>query len=195
MAMYETLVELHKNLEELKSMACPVGMSEDIIKNSEAPKQRVPLDLDKIISPECVVNDLKATNHEDAIHELIQVLARSGRLLDIELCQRDVLAREAVVHTCIAGGIALPHARTNGVSELVTAIGISRDGCDSPAGDGSKTKIFVLSLCPKFAEGPYLQLVAHVAAVLGNEENIQALSASPEVEDIRRVFLRKLKKG
>ncbi|MGI5922476.1 MAG: cation:proton antiporter [Lentisphaeria bacterium] len=195
MAMYETLVELHKNLEELKSMACPVGMSEDIIKNSEAPKQRVPLDLDKIISPECVVNDLKATNHEDAIRELIQVLARSGRLLDIELCQRDVLAREAVVHTCIAGGIALPHARTNGVSELVTAIGISRDGCDSPAGDGSKTKIFVLSLCPKFAEGPYLQLVAHVAAVLGNEENIQALSASPEVEDIRRVFLRKLKKG
>lgn len=195
MAMYETLVELHKNLEELKSMACPVGMNEDIIKGSEAPKKRVALDLDKIISPECVVNDLKATTHEDAIRELIQVLARSGRLLDIELCQRDVLTREAVVHTCIAGGIALPHARTNGVSELVTAIGISRDGCDTPTGDDSKTKIFVLSLCPKFAEEPYLQFVAHVAAVLGNEENIQALSASPEVEDIRRVFLRKLKKG
>jgi Kef-type K+ transport system membrane component KefB/mannitol/fructose-specific phosphotransferase system IIA component (Ntr-type) len=194
-AMYETLVELHANMEELKRMACPVGMSEGIIKEGEAPRQRVPLDLDSIIRPECVVNDLKASTHEGAIRELVQVLARSGRLLDIDLCQRDVLAREAVVHTCIAGGIALPHARTNGVSELVTAIGISREGCDNPSEGGPKTNIFVLSLCPRFAEGPYLQLVAHVAAVLGDEKNIQALNASPEVEDIRRVFLSKLKKG
>ena len=194
-AMYETFVELHKNMEELKRMACPVGMSEGIINGSEAPRKRVPLDLDKIISHDCVVNDLKATTHEAAICELVQVLARSGRLLDIELCQRDVLAREAVVHTCIAGGIALPHARTNGVSELVTAIGISRNGCDTPGDNGPKTRIFVLSLCPKFAEGPYLQFVAHVASVLGNEKNVQALSASPEIEDIRAVFLSKLKKG
>jgi len=182
-------------MEELKQMACPVGMSEGIIKGSDAPKKRVPLDLDNIISPECVVNDLKATTHEAAICELVQALARSGRLLDIDLCQRDVLAREAVVHTCIAGGIALPHARTNGVSELATAIGISRKGCDNPTDSGPKTKIFVLSLCPKFAEGPYLQFVAHIASVLGDEKNIQALSTSPEIEDIRKVFLSKLKKG
>jgi hypothetical protein len=37
--------------------------------------------------------------------------------------------------------------------------------------------------------------VAHVASVLGNEKNVQALSASPEIEDIRAVFLSKLKKG
>ncbi len=188
-AMYETFVELHKNLSELKQMASPVGMEEAILNGSARKTSQELLNLARIISQNCITTSLKATNTEDAIRELIGLLEHNGRLLNAETCLRDVLAREAVVSTCIGDGIALPHTRTSGVQELVAAIGISPEGCLQSDGSGEKIKIFVLSLCPKFAEEPYLQFVAHVAAVLSDENNLKILSENADSAQIHKLFI------
>ncbi|NLF92565.1 MAG: PTS transporter subunit EIIA [Oligosphaeraceae bacterium] len=187
-AMYETFVELHKNLSELKKMASPVGMEEAILNGSAIKTSQEVLNLPHIIPHNCVATSLKAKNSEDAIRELIRLLEQNGRLLDAETCIRDVLAREAVISTCIADGIALPHTRTTGVRELVAAIGISPEGCLHSDGSGAKIRIFVLSLCPKFAEEPYLQFVAHIAAVLSDENNLRILSGKADSAQIHQLF-------
>ena len=187
-AMYETFVELHKNLTELKTMSCPVGMEEAIINGTGKKTSQGVLNLDRIIPPGCVVTDLKAENTEEAIRELIAVLECSGRLPDAQRCTEDVLAREGIVSTCISGGIALPHARTTGVRELVAAIGISRKGCRSASNPEQITRIFVLSLCPKLGEEPYLQFVAHVAAILADEEKLDVLKNTANSAEIQQLF-------
>jgi len=186
-AMYETFVELHKNLTELKTMSCPVGMEEAILNGSGKKTSQVQLNLDRIIPSGCVITDLKAENTEDAIRELIGAMERSGRLLDAKRCSEDVLARENIVSTCISGGIALPHARTTGVRELVAAVGISRKGCRS-SNHEQITRIFVLSLCPKLGEEPYLQFVAHVASILADEQNLKILETNANSGDIQQLF-------
>jgi hypothetical protein len=106
--MYETLVELHKNMEELKRMACPVGMSEGIINGSEAPRKRVPLDLDKIIS----MIAWSTTQGHDPRGGYLRANYRSwpapAACWTLSSASATSSPREAVVHTCIAGGIALP---------------------------------------------------------------------------------------
>jgi mannitol/fructose-specific phosphotransferase system IIA component (Ntr-type) len=79
-------------------------------------------------------------------------------------------------------GVALPHARTAGVTELVAAVGISIDGCDG-------SHIFVLSLCPKRAERPYLQFIARIATIVAAEENRQAIMNSNSPAELREIFL------
>ena len=83
------------------------------------------------------------------IQELTDLLDKNKRLTDRDKCLRDALEREATVSTCLPGGIALPHVRTDGVHELVAAIGIRREGYEFDTPDHSKTKIVVLSFCPK----------------------------------------------
>ena len=88
-----------------------------------------------------------------------------------------------------AGGIALPHGRTDGAKELVSVIGISKDGvlCDAP--DGKPTHVFVLSVCPKEAHAPYLRYVSMIARVLDGYEAVQNICQINDTAEIRRTFL------
>lgn len=196
-AVYETFLELNKTLADLKTTR-PLGMDEAMVHGAKQDqvevKAKKPINIDRIVTPDCILSDLKAQNTTDAIKELVQALAWAGRLADPELCLQDVLAREAMVSTSFSEGVALPHARTTGVNELVAAIGISREGCPEADDDDTKNKIFVLSLCPKQAEEPYLQFVAHVARILSDEKNIEKIVASKNAAEIHRLFSAKTAK-
>jgi mannitol/fructose-specific phosphotransferase system IIA component (Ntr-type) len=148
--------------------------------------------MDKIISPECVVF-LDGKSKKEVISELVAVLHKEQRLADADKCLADVLAREEVVTTCMPGGIALPHGRSEGANDLVSAIGISKEGvmCDAP--DGNLTHVFVLSICPKDANAPYLRYMAQVAKVLDTDGNIEAIRQMNNTSVIREMFVNKRK--
>ena len=114
---------------------------------------------------------------------------QNGVLKDAELCEKDVLEREAIMATTMPGGVALPHARTNGTQKLVAAIGISRNGCPVSDRENDPTHIFILSLCPKDATQPYLQFVAQVAGVLTDPEKVAEVLAATDANAVRDIFL------
>ncbi len=180
--VYETMVELNRLLGDLKSYAIPTAMDE-LIKDHEASASgKVTVPLSRIIAPDCVITNLKARTTEEAIKELLHSLDGAHRLVDREECEADVLSREASFSTAMENGVALPHARTAGVTELVAAVGISIDGC-------AGSHIFVLSLCPKRAERPYLQFIARIATIVAAEENRQAIMNSNSPAELREIFL------
>ncbi|MCQ2379132.1 MAG: cation:proton antiporter [Victivallaceae bacterium] len=187
--VYETTIELHRALNALKEQVAPENFDRDLIAGApDSHRNAAEIRVGKIIPTDCIVCDMQATDQESAIRELVDVLDRSGYLKDAELCLSDIFEREKLVSTCLGGGIALPHARTSGTKGLVAAVGISRAGCEGATPDKEKIHIFVLSVCPKELDGPYLQFVAHVAGVLGKPGNVDAiLHAAPN--EIRNYFL------
>ena len=189
--MYETIVGLHQSLTQLRTLANPGNMDQVLSDIRENPIDKS-IKMDKIISPECVLF-LDGKSKKEVIAELIQVLNREHRLTNAEKCLDDVLAREEVVTTCMPGGIALPHGRSEGATDLVSAIGISREGvmCDSP--DGQPTYVFVLSICPKDANAPYLRYMAQVAKVLDTDGNIEAIRQMNNTSKVRDMFICKRK--
>ena len=119
---------------------------------------------------------------------MIDSLAENCLLQDKELCQKDVLEREAIVSTCFQNGIALPHGRTDGVNELVAAVGINKNGYNFDAIDGQPSKIFVMCLSPKNSDGPHIEFVATVGSVLAKQENIDNILAAKTPEEVIRIF-------
>ena len=180
--VYETIVELNRLLGDLKHYAVPAAIDEIIKEHEATVTGKVTVPLARIIASDCVVTNLKAHSTEDAIKELLSVLDGAHRLVNREVCEADVLAREASFSTAMENGVALPHARTEGVNELVAAIGISPDGCDG-------SHIFVLSLCPKRAERPYLQFIARIAAIVAIPENREALMNAQSPASVREIFV------
>ena len=195
--LYESVVELHKDLSELSQLAAPDAVRGKIYAAAAtppaepaAPKKRPSaIPLDRTISARNIVVDLAASTKDEAVRELLAVIGRSTPLADAERCYRDILERDAIVSTYQENGIAMPHARTDGTDVFAAAIGISRDGfiydADQP---DHRARIVILSLCPKDEPGPYLQFIAQVAQVLTRPERREAILAARTPEDAAKAF-------
>ena len=190
--IYESVVELHKDLSELKQLAAPDTVKDELAAAASAtPSSAAPkaaMTLERIITPRNIVVNLSATTKEGAIRELLDVIGCIAPLADAEECYRDVLDRDAIVSTYQENGIAMPHARTDGTAAFATAIGIAPVGFAYDDEPDHVARIVILSLCPKDEPGPYLQFIARVAQVLQNPEKREAILAAKTPEDAARVF-------
>lgn len=196
--MYETFVDLHQSLGKLRELAKPEEMQKDIFENNSSPhaaeentQKKTPPPapiVEKNIPASCICMDLKADTKEGVIRELVDLLEKQHLLLDKEMCIRDLLEREKVVSTCMQQGLALPHERTDGVDELVAAIGIKKEGYHFDSMDGEPSKVFVLCLSPKSSSGPHIQFIAGVAAVFSKKENMDAILNASSPEEVLDVF-------
>ena len=190
--MYETIVGLHQSLSRLKELASPERMDQVLsdVKNNKFDKS---IKFDKIISSNSVIF-LKGRSKREVFEEMVMRLDEEHKLTDTAMCLNDVLAREEIVSTCIPGGIALPHGRTDGAKQLVSIIGISKDGVNCDAPDGELTHVFVLSVCPKDAHAPYLRYVSQVAQVLNGKDAVSNICKMTDASEIREMFIRRKEK-
>jgi len=78
----------------------------------------------RFVRRETLVPDLKGATKSEVITELVNVMVAAGLVDNPGQVISEVLEREAGMATGIGHGLALPHARTHQVRQLVCAIGI-----------------------------------------------------------------------
>jgi len=141
--------------------------------------------LAKYLRPDQIAPELEATTKEDAIETLLGLLADKGLVRDRDAARRDIFAREELIPTGLDHEVAIPHARTDAVSDLVCAVGRSRMGIDFGADDGKPSKIVVLTLSPKSAFAPHVHFMALMSRILDEEGRRDILKAGGRREIFR----------
>ena len=189
--VYEVIVEFHGIIQSLKDSSAPVKLKKELLDsadntaNTEKPGKNL---LDYILPHHISVN-LQGSNKEDVILSLIDMLAKDNKNFNREWILRDVLERERIMSTGMNHGIALPHARTDGVEHLSVVFGTKKEGVDFGSIDEEKSRLFVLIVSPRKDPEPYTRLLADIAAILSDantrEEIIHAESAERLMEIIR----------
>ena len=109
---------------------------------------------------------LQATEKEDTLKELVDVLAEVKDVGDKKSIVRALIERENLGSTGIGQGIAIPHGKTDRVQELVAVLGISHKGVNFEALDGELVYIFFLLVAPKETAGPHLKALAQISRLL-----------------------------
>jgi PTS system nitrogen regulatory IIA component len=109
---------------------------------------------------------LAATDKENILKELVEVLAQSREIGDQKAIVKALLERESLGSTGIGQGIAIPHGKTDRVKELVAVLGVSRKGVNFEALDGEQVYIFFLLVAPKDTAGPHLKALAQISRIL-----------------------------
>lgn len=128
-----------------------------------------------------VVIDLAADSRDAVIDTLLALCAREGAVLSPEVARRALMEREAAMTTAIGKGLALPHARTDAVDCIISALGILRTGVDFGALDGEPVVIVVLTLLPPSVTSEYTELVSAILrAVDGPGREAILTASSPE---------------
>jgi fructose-specific phosphotransferase system IIA component len=172
--LYEVIVHVRDRVARITELAVPSELRRDVAAGSG----RSALDLSRYIMASCAIVPLIGATKEELIGELVASLERAGRVNDADRVLRDVLEREQTVSTGMEKGIAIPHARTEGVNGMAVAVGLSRDGVDFQALDGQPARLIFLIASSPDDRGPHLQLLAAIAKRLRDDARREAALAA-----------------
>lgn len=132
----------------------------------------------------CVEGALSAT---EVIKLLVDRMATENEELDGALALESVLEREKVAPTVIAPGLALPHARMQGLQRLYAAVAISESGLDFGSDEGP-VNIVIGILTPKDDPSYYLKVVAAVSRILANDDFRRRVARSRTPEEAFKIL-------
>ena len=122
--------------------------------------------LTDILTRECVRVPLEAADKTAAITELVDLLAEHGRIADRDRVLQAILDRERTASTGIGRGLAVPHGKSTGCTELVMALGKPSGPLDFDAKDGAPVEIVVLLASPPDKTGPHIQALARISRLM-----------------------------
>jgi fructose-specific phosphotransferase system IIA component len=131
--------------------------------------------LSKFTEEELITFELKGTDKNRVIEELVELASKSKLVRDKNDLLKDILERENLVTTGVGYGVAFPHAKTKAVKGIVIAFGRSDNGLDFDAMDKKPVHLFFLIAAPEDAIGAHLNVMARLSFLMKSEENRQKL--------------------
>ena len=140
------------------------------------------------IREELINLDLLSERKEDAIRELARLMESTQGVIDFDLFLEDVFERERLGTTGIGDGIAIPHARTDAVDQLVIALGRSARGVEFESLDGKKVKLLFLMGTPKGSVSHYLKILAQLTRLLKEDTFRDKLLEARDKETVVSLF-------
>lgn len=131
------------------------------------------------LQPCCVALRQQADSLPAAIHQLVELVQKSGCLTDTVQFEQDVLEREKMGGICMGHGLAIPHAKSAGVAHAELAA-LTLDPplpCDTP--DGEPVRLLFLIAAPADANDLHVQMLAGLATLLLDEEVCRQMLDAP----------------
>lgn len=142
------------------------------------------MNLKTVLTPETVNLHLKGTSKEAIIDELLDMLVQAGKVKDKAVARACVLDRERKMSTGMKHGIAIPHGKTDSVSDLVACIGVSDQPVDFDSLDQEPCRIFIMTLSPIDKTGPHLQFLAEVSLLFKSAEKRQEILNTKDKSEV-----------
>ncbi len=145
--------------------------------------------ISELLNPEAIVADLAAKDKSGALAELTDALITCEPGLERE----DVIAvlqeREKLGSTGIGDGVAIPHGKLPGLSDLKLAFGRSRGGVDFESMDGQPAYLFFLLVAPEESVGVHLKTLARISKLLKDSTVRKQLIDAADSQEIYQIIL------
>jgi fructose-specific phosphotransferase system IIA component len=148
------------------------------------------MNLGNLLSVDRIVPEMQANERWSAIVELVDLLVARGKVNteDKEVVLAALRAREETMSTGIGFGIAIPHASSERVKEVVAAFGRSARGIEFDSLDNAPVKYIVLFVVPKDQFQTHLRTLAAIAKFLNDRAVRERLGSAPTAEEIYAIF-------
>ena len=130
----------------------------------------------------------KVTGKNEALDAMVALMAKSGKINDVEKYRKGVYAREEEGTTGIGEGIAIPHCKSDAVSRPGLAAMVIKDGVDFDALDGEKVSLIFLIAAPNTEDNVHLDVLSKLSVLLMDENFTSGLRNAKTVEEFLSVI-------
>ena len=132
--------------------------------------------------------DASPKSKNEALDQIIELMAESGKLSDIEAYKKQVYAREEESTTGIGEGIAIPHGKCSAVSKPGLAAMVVKDGVDFDSLDGEPVTLMFLIAAPDTKDNVHLDVLSKLSVLLMDEDFTKALRNAKTIDEFVEII-------
>lgn len=140
------------------------------------------------MAPNLYVCNLESNDKQAVISELLQALNDAGFVKNSTLALNDLLVREKQFSTGMEAGLAIPHAKSASVEDVVIAFGLHRKGIDFQSLDGQPTHFLFMVLSPPTMSGAHIQAMAYIARSMKDPVFQNKIRTCKSADEIKNLF-------
>mgnify|MGYP003289257298 CR=1 FL=1 len=123
-----------------------------------------------LLAAESIELNGSAAGKQDVLNKMVDLMAKSGKIRDVETYRKGVFAREEEGTTGIGEGIAIPHCKSDAVKAPGLAAMVVKDGVEFDALDGAPVNLLFLIAAPNTEDNVHLEVLSKLSVLLMDEE-------------------------
>lgn len=141
-----------------------------------------------LISERSIELNGSVSDKREALDRMIDLMVASGNIVDTAKYKAGVYAREKESTTGIGEGIAIPHAKSEGVKAPGIAAMIVRNGVDFDSLDGEPVHVIFLIAAPDTKDNVHLEVLSKLSVLLMDDQFIDSLKKAQNKEEFLRII-------
>jgi len=141
-----------------------------------------------ILTEDMVVNGLEGDSKDDIINAMVNLIASSQKVQDKEKVRQAIFEREKLMSTGIGNGFAIPHGKTDAVSDIVAAFAVTARPIDYASLDEKPVRLVFLLVGKDNMVGPHIKLLSRISRLMHKEQFRNQLLGLKTPHEIIEVF-------
>ena len=123
----------------------------------------------------------------EALDQMVELMAKSGKINDLEAYRQEVYRREEEGTTGVGEGIAIPHGKGAFVDKSGLAAMVVKDGVDYDSLDGEPVHLIFLIAAPNTKDNVHLDVLSKLSVLLMDEDFSRALQNAKSPEEFMKI--------
>jgi fructose-specific phosphotransferase system IIA component len=141
-----------------------------------------------ILNESVVRTNLPGSSKEEIINAMIELAASQKQVTNKEMMRTAILEREKIMSTGVGSGFAIPHGKTDAVSDIVAAFAITAQPIDYQSLDDQPVRLVFLLVGRDNMVGPHIKLLSRISRLMNKEDFRKQLLEAETPKDILEIF-------
>ena len=142
----------------------------------------------ELLDERFILTDFNSDDKENVINELIDLYKESDKVNDIEKVRTAILDREKIMSTGVGKGFAIPHGKTNAVTDVIAAFGKTTRDIDYDALDGNPVNLVFLLVGRDDMVSKHIKLLSRISRLMNKDEFREKLVNANSKEETINIF-------
>jgi fructose-specific phosphotransferase system IIA component len=141
-----------------------------------------------ILNEQVVRTNLLGTSKEQIINAMIELAATQEKVLDKEKMRAAIFEREKIMSTGVGSGFAIPHGKTDAVSDIVASFAVTAQPINYQSLDDQPVRMIFLLVGRDNMVGPHIKLLSRISRLMNKEDFRKKLLTATSPADILNFF-------
>ena len=142
----------------------------------------------ELLAVESIDLNVRANTKKEALDKAVKLMAKSGKISNVDMYRKGVYDREDESTTGIGEGIAIPHCKSDAVKKPGLAAMVILEGVDFDALDGEKVHLIFLIAAPNTKDNVHLEVLSKLSVLLMDEAFTNKLKNAKSVKEFLNII-------
>ncbi len=141
-----------------------------------------------ILTEQLVMTGLAGENKDEIIDAMIELVSSSPKVVDKTKLRDAILEREKIMSTGVGNGFAIPHGKTDAVTDIVAAFAVTAEPIDYESLDEKPVRLVFLLVGKDNMVGPHIKLLSRISRLMNKEDFRKRLLSAGSPKELMEMF-------